>query len=203
MRERLRTWIWGELPGRCLWVGRVGKPKPPLAPSGEMGTAQLLGHPWNKRALMTLAVVRKEQCKLNTLYGKRELSSLCSADFRLYKVSGSKAGTGSPWLAHRWAGQCWTWELQPPERHRSIHWAQGTAGAGLHGGSHCDWQQFVFLKDSSSWCLVHSCRPVTPLTWAGKIHIGTAPLRGFFLWWGQHEGCLESVLMHRLKRERA
>lgn len=55
--------------------------------------------------LMTLAVVRKEKqtgerrkehAKLNTLYGKRELSSLCPADFGLYKVSGSKAGTDSP-----------------------------------------------------------------------------------------------------------
>lgn len=140
--------------------------------------------------LMTLAVERKEKqtgerrkehAKLNTLYGKRELSSLCSADFGLYKVSGRKAGTDSPWLAHRWAGQCWTWEL--PQRgiraSAGLCWAQDTTGA-LHVGSHCEWQQFGFLKDSNSWCLVDSWWPVSPLTWAGKIHIGTAPLKGAF-----------------------
>lgn len=38
-----------------------------------------------------------------------------------------------PMTGTHWASQCWTRELQPPERHRSICWAQGTAGAGLHG----------------------------------------------------------------------
>lgn len=48
--------------------------------------------------LTTLAMNEKGRgkSKLNTLYGKRELSSLCSADFELYKVSGSKAGVDRP-----------------------------------------------------------------------------------------------------------
>lgn len=122
--------------GACGWA-EWANPNLPLLQVERWGTAQLLGHPWNNRAADDTGCGEKGAGthKLNTFCGKRELSSLCSADFVLYKVSGSKAGTDSPWLAHRWAGRCWTWEL--PQRgtraSSGLCWAQGTAGAGLHG----------------------------------------------------------------------
>lgn len=46
--------------GACGWA-EWESPNLPLLQVMRWGTAQLLAHPWNNRALLTLAVVRKEQ----------------------------------------------------------------------------------------------------------------------------------------------
>lgn len=137
--------------GACGWAEWESPNIPLLQGSGEMGGLHSsLVSPEITGQLMTPAVDEKRAGtgKLNTLCGKRDLSSLCSADFGLYKVSGSKAGTDSPRLAYRWAGQCWTWELQPPERHRSICWPLLNSG---HSRSWTAWPRMwgATVTDSS------------------------------------------------------
>jgi len=104
--------------------------------AAPLASPEITGHQ------MTLAVNEKGagESKLKKLSGKRELSSLCSADFGLYKGSGSKAGADRPLMAHWWVGQCWdlgaaALREAPEHPHRA---QQELNCMASHAGSHRD-----------------------------------------------------------------
>lgn len=162
--------------GVCGWAGWEIPDFPLPQGSDEMGGLRSpLGQPWNNKAANDIGCEWEGREKKQIKYTLWKEGTFFALHILGCIVSGRKAGADRPWMACRWAGQCWDLGAAAP-REASEHPAasaelraqQELDCMASHVGSRHDWQQLAFLNSSSSWCLLNSCWPVSPLTWARK-----------------------------------